>query len=88
MFIDLKKVGYVLAPDEIGCYRTEAVDCDQTTAQQPLDPPETILGCHKTMADTTKRDFGGGAWDELAIWNKWINNTEKAYFLGGFSKSL
>ena len=50
-----------------------------------LDPPEVLLGCHKTSLNTTKRNFARGSFDELAIFNRWLNNTELPYFLGGYS---
>ena len=52
----------------------------------PFDPPEIMLGCHRTRASPTPRSFGRGGYDELAIWDRRLNDTELPYFLGGHSK--
>jgi hypothetical protein len=51
----------------------------------PLNPPEVLLGCHKTQVNQTKRYFGSGNFDELAFWKRRLNDTELPYFLGGYS---
>jgi hypothetical protein len=51
-----------------------------------LNPPEVLLGCHKTQANQTKRYLGSANFDELAFWKRRLNDTELPYFLGGYSK--
>ena len=55
--------------------------------------PVMLIGCHKTGdVDDDYRHFGGGAYDELAIWtrrlivNRSIDETH--FFTGGHSKCV
>ena len=83
VFLDLKRVGFVLQPDELGC---DSQKCSQTVGEEPLNPAEIMVGCHKTMENQTNRDFSSGSFDEIAIWKYWLNDTLLPYFLGGYSK--
>ena len=85
VFMDLKRVGFVLQPEEIGC---NSQQCSPTEAQDALLPPEVLIGCHKTMENKTERSFSSGSFDEVAIWRYWLNNTLLPYFLGGYSNDL
>ena len=75
VFLDLKRVGFVHLPEDI----------EEKEVKSGLDPAEILLGCHKTSADLTKRNFSGGSFDEVAIWTYWLNDTLLPYFLGGYS---
>ena len=44
VFLDMKRVGFVLQPEEIGC---DSEKCSQTAAETPLNPPEVKLLIHK-----------------------------------------
>lgn len=85
VFLDLKRVGFVLQPDELGC---DSQKCSQTVGEEPLNPAELMIGCHKTMENQTNRDFSSGSFDEIAIWKYWLNDTLLPYFLGGYSKYI
>jgi len=87
LFVNLKSVGYVLLPEEIGCV-TQApnIACNVTTSGKPLAPPDVMIGCHRTKANQTKRFFASGSFDEIAFWSRRLNETELPYFLGGYSK--
>ncbi|XP_018024745.1 uncharacterized protein LOC108680438 isoform X2 [Hyalella azteca] len=52
--------------------------------QAGLNPPELMLGCHKTSDNATYRYFGDGEYDELASWRKPLPENETSYFLGGY----
>lgn len=56
--------------------------------QAGLDPKQMIVGCHKTAANPSNRNFASGRFDELAFWAWRLNETEMIYFLGGHSKAL
>ena len=53
---------------------------DLTLARERLDH------AFKLQDNISKSGFGDGAIDELAMWDKYINDTLKPYFLGAFSK--
>ena len=61
---------------------------DDETSKEPLNPPEIMIGCHKTAENPEKRNFSSGTFDEIAIWRYWLNNTLLPFFLGGYSKSI
>jgi hypothetical protein len=86
LFIDLRRVGFVIIPQEIGCQQSIPGDCPTTTVKDALATPTVLIGCHKTEDDQTKRMFSSGVWDELAIWRRWMNDTQLAYFYGGYSE--
>ena len=76
-------LGFVLQPDEIGCAE---VVCDSSSEHKmALNPPEILIGCHKTSDNLNKRNFNSGSFDEIAIWKRWLNDTELPFFLGGYS---
>jgi len=85
VFLDLKRVGFVLQPEEIGC---DSQKCSQTDGEEPLNPAEIMIGCHKTMENQTNRDFSSGSFDEIAIWKYWLNDTLLPYFLGGYKSAF
>jgi len=41
-------------------------------------------GCHRTKANTTARNFGGGRFDELAFFDRSLSDDELLMFLGGY----
>ena len=77
------RIGFVELPEEKGC---SGDDCENHEVKKPLDPPELMIGCHKTSENSTKRGFSSGSFDEVAFWGSWLNDTVKPYFLGGYSK--
>ena len=83
VFMDLKKLGFALLPEELDC--ADGKTCPETEVKKPLEPPEVLLGCHKTSSNASKRHFASGSFDELALWKRWINDTELPFFLGGYS---
>lgn len=87
-FMDLQEIGKMIVPLETGCVtQTESDTCSETTvAEAPLNPPTMIIGCHMTQQNKTKRNFAHGEFDEIAFWDRRLNNSEKPYFLGGYSK--
>ncbi|KAG7174697.1 putative adhesion G protein-coupled receptor B1-like, partial [Homarus americanus] len=54
------------------------------TALPPLDPPELMIGCHKTSTDTTYRHYHTTQLDEFAWWNRRLVDEDVIYFLGGY----
>ena len=96
LLMNMEVIGHSLLPEERDCACT-ITDCDQSNetmieckdgvqAQDPLDQPTMMLGCHKTNNTPTYRDFAGGTFDEVAFWNKRIPDEKKHMFLGGWSK--
>ncbi|KAF2364339.1 GPCR family 2 secretin-like, partial [Trinorchestia longiramus] len=57
-------------------------------AKPSLNPPELMLGCHKTNDSTKYRYFGDGEYDELAFWKRSLPDNETDYFLGGYLKNF
>ena len=86
--MNMKSIGFVLLPDEIGCALMDpTASCvNNGTKGKALSPPEVMLGCHRTQDNCTKRYFGSGIFDEVAFWDRRLNDTELPYFLGGYSK--
>lgn len=44
--------------------------CKFTQTTAALDPPELILGCHKSVGNGTLRLHAGGQYDEVSFWNR------------------
>ncbi|KAF0294679.1 Cadherin EGF LAG seven-pass G-type receptor 3 [Amphibalanus amphitrite] len=57
-----------------------------TTAQPPLDPPEFMVGCHKTSADTDYSHFCPCEFDEIALWKRALLTNETIFFIGGLEE--
>ena len=98
LLINLELVGHSLLPEEKDCTCSFA-GCDQSNetliecggssqAQDPLYPPTMMIGCHKTNNTPVFRHFAGGVFDEVVFWNKYIPDSKKQMFLGGWSKYL
>lgn len=86
-------IGHVLQAEVLGCVFDEATadySCEDIRPEPSpgFDPPQMMIGCHRTRANPTPRLFASGSFDELAIWNQRLNDTQKPYFLGGFSESF
>ena len=77
VFVDLERVGFSHLPEE-----------DSENVKESLAPPEVLLGCHKTSDNGETRMFASGSFDEVAIWEYWINDTVKPFFLGGYSNTF
>lgn len=92
LFVNLDPVGQAIQADIQGChFDTVTGDfvCDQSQQSSDFayfDPPEIMVGCQRTMANSEKRSFASGGIDELAIWDHRLNDTELPYFLGGHSE--
>ncbi|XP_042211680.1 cadherin EGF LAG seven-pass G-type receptor 2-like [Homarus americanus] len=72
---------FLLINDRIVAYSTEGIS---VTALPPLDPPELMIGCHKTSTDTTYRHYHTTQLDEFAWWNRRLVDEDVIYFLGGY----
>ena len=90
MLVDLKSVAHSLQPVEIGCkVQSEDEKCkgqDNSAVAKTFTAPELMLGCHKTISNDTYREFTTGVFDEVAIWERFLNATDLDYFMGGYSK--
>lgn len=89
-FINLETYGIVIFPDIYGCeHRDNHYECqtEMPAVKEEFDPPQAMLGCHRTKADPEARMFTtGGGYDELAMWDRRLNDSDLPLFLGGYSK--
>ena len=76
MLTCLVSVGYVLQPEEVKEPKSEPVT------------PTVSMGCQYLKFSGQSKDFASGYFDELAIWKRYLNDTDKALFLGGYSKEF
>ena len=76
MFLNNEPIGHIEQPDE---------DIEKITVDNP-EHFEMLMGCHKSEDDPTKRNFSAGCFDELAIWRRWLDDSELPLFLGGHSE--
>ena len=76
MLTCLVSVGYVLQPEEVEDPKSEPVS------------PTVSMGCQYLIFSGQSKDFASGYFDELAIWKRYLNDTDKALFLGGYSKEF
>ena len=76
MLTCLVSVGYVLQPEEVKDPKSEPVT------------PIVSMGCQYLKFSGQSKDFASGYFDELAIWKRYLNDTDKALFLGGYSKEF
>ena len=91
LMMDMKPIAHSLQPQEVGCrVQSEDEECEKKDVDsddiESSDIPELMLGCHKTNASEILRDFAGGAFDEVAIFERFLNDSEKYLFFGGYSK--
>lgn len=93
LFKDLQPIGHALQPQETGCQTQnqeedckELLDLEIDEEAKELDPTQILFGCHKTYLNGTFRSFSSGCFDEIAIWHRWLNETDIPYFFGGYSK--
>ena len=87
LLIDSQPIGYVLQPLEVGCsVQASGQECNATQPQPSLDPPTVMLGCHKTAASQEPGHFLSGKFDEIAIWERALNDSDTSLLIGGYSE--
>ncbi len=89
LFLNMESYGHQIFPEQWGCaydQATATVDCQDPLPdpKDGFDPPEMMLGCHRTMENPTERMLSGGRFDELAVWNKQLEDSEMPLFMGGY----
>ena len=89
LFLNMESYGHVIFPEIWGCTYDEATA--QRTCDDPLpdvkegfNPPQMMLGCHRTKENQDERMHAGGKFDELAVWNRQLNDSELFLFMGGY----
>ena len=78
LYVNLELIGFTLMPNSLG---------QGQEVRDGFDPPEMMLGCHRTAYQRTKRNFDSGQYDELAFWDTWLNETDNVFMMGGYRKS-
>ncbi len=91
LFLNTKPHGHLIFPEVHGCPYDKATaqyNCmdPMPDIEEEFNPPQMMMGCHRTKKDPTPRMFSGGRFDELAIWIRQIKDEELPLFMGGYRK--
>lgn len=83
LYVNLEMVGQVMESK-----KPEPAPSTLDPVPSALKIPEMMLGCHKTSTNTTYGGYNDAAYDELALWTRRLNDTDKWYFLGGYQEDF